>query len=33
MFQWNARLATVLAVAVSLAALLGDLQDFLSWGW
>jgi hypothetical protein len=34
MFQWNARLAGVIAVAVALAAVLGDgAWDWLSWGW
>jgi hypothetical protein len=33
MFQWNARLAAVIAVAVALASALGDFGDWLSWGW
>jgi hypothetical protein len=33
MFQWNARLVAVIGVAVALASVLGDLSDWLSWGW
>jgi hypothetical protein len=33
MFQWNARLAAVVAVAVAIAAVLGDFGGWLSWGW
>ena len=32
MFQWNARLAAVIGVAVALASACGD-WDWLSWGW
>jgi hypothetical protein len=32
MFQWNARLAGVIAVTVALASALGDWA-WLSWGW
>jgi hypothetical protein len=32
MFQWNARLAGVVAMAVALASVLGD-WGWISWGW
>jgi hypothetical protein len=32
MFQWNARLAGVIAGAVAIASVLGD-WNWLSWGW
>jgi hypothetical protein len=33
MFQWNARLAGVIAGAVAIASVLGDFGGWLSWGW
>jgi hypothetical protein len=36
MFQWNARLAAVVGVTVSIAAVAGDfcwLFNWLNWSW